>query len=153
MCNNPHTPAHHLGHLPDDQHSNTAAHDGTDSLQHNATHCNTLVNIATLCYGISSTRGTLQHTATHCNTLQHTLYHAATLCDTLPWHVKIQPHCITLRHTVTHYNTLQHTTSCWIVPLHIKKEFYHRASTNHLAATHCNTLQHAAKHCKTLQHT
>jgi len=36
------------------------------SLQHTATHCNTLPHTATRC-------NTLQHTATHCNTVQHTL--------------------------------------------------------------------------------
>ena len=41
------------------------------SLQHTATHCNTLHHTATHC-------NTLQHTVTHCNTLHHT----ATHCDT-----------------------------------------------------------------------
>ena len=39
------------------------------SLQHTATHCNTLQHTAI----------TLQHTATHCNTLQHTATHCNTL--------------------------------------------------------------------------
>ena len=38
------------------------------TLQHVATHCNTLQHTATHCI-------TLQHTATHCNTLQHTAAH------------------------------------------------------------------------------
>ena len=53
------------------------------SLQHTATHCNTLQHFATHC-------NTLQHTATHCSTLQHT----ATWLPT--WY------CIT--HCTTHCN-------------------------------------------------
>jgi len=54
------------------------------TLQHTATHRNTLQHIATHC-------NTLQHTATHRNTLQH-----------------IATHCNTSQHTATHRNTLQH---------------------------------------------
>ena len=61
------------------------------SLQHIATHCNTLHHTATHC-------NTLQHTATHCNTLQHT----ATHCNTLQHTAR---HCNTLQHTATHCNT------------------------------------------------
>ena len=60
------------------------------SLQHTATHCNTL-----------------QHTATHCNTLQRTarkrtlpnVLHSATHCNT----------CNALQRTAMHCSTLQHT--------------------------------------------
>jgi len=50
-----------------------------DTLQHTATHCNTLQNIA-------NPRNTLQHTATH------TMHRTATHCNTLP-------------HTATHCHT------------------------------------------------
>jgi len=66
-----------------DRHCNT--------LQHTATHCNTLR---------SRRRQTVQHTATHCNTLQHTATHSAHGGDR---------QCNTLQHTATHCNTLQHT--------------------------------------------
>ena len=98
---------------------------------------------------------TLQHTATHCNTLQHECHTKKCLprvimrlvmremtqethclvylvlqcgrqCNTLHY---TATHCNTLQHTATHCNTLQHT------------------------ATHCNTLQHTATSCNTLQHT
>jgi len=72
---------------------------------------------------------TLQHTATHCNTLQHTVKHTTTHCNTLQhavcmkwhdwciWRVWLNTlqhtatHCNTLQHTVTHYNTLRHTAT------------------------------------------
>ena len=55
------------------------------TLQHTATHCNTLqhINVTRLpvCAGVAGKQGakTLQHTAAYCNTLQYT----ATLCNTL----------------------------------------------------------------------
>ena len=65
------------------------------TLQHTATHCNTLQHTATHC-------SILQHTATHCSTLQHTAAHCNTLQHTAA-------HCNTLQHTAAHCNTLQHT--------------------------------------------
>ena len=68
----------------------------------------------------SRRRQTLQHTATHCNTLQHTPLteetDSATHCNTLQ---HTATHCNTLRsrrrqtvqHTATHRNTLQHTAT------------------------------------------
>jgi len=105
------------------------------SMQHTATHCNTLQHITTHC-------NTLQHTATHCNTLQHT----ATHCNTQH---RTSTNCKTLRHTATHYNTLHQTHCC------------HTRTHTHLITiihtqpipTHCNTLQHTTTHCNTLQHT
>ena len=84
----------------------------SNTLQHTATHCNTLLQrTATHWKNLSETsqltglgreRLTLQHTATHCNTLQHTATHCNTLQHTAT-------HCNTLQHTATYYNTLQHT--------------------------------------------
>ena len=48
-------------------------------------------------------------------------------------------HCNTLQHTATHCNTLQHTAT--------------HCNTLQHTETHCNTLQHTATHCNTLQHT
>ena len=118
-----------------------------NTLQHSATHCNTLqTRCNTLqpaaCHrqgrlhrallwnrrqsaayslrwsGLFCRSLLLQHPATHCNTL-----HTATHCNTLQ---HTATHCNALEHTATHWNTLQHT------------------------ATHCNTLQHIATHCNTL---
>jgi len=78
------------------------AQDLFNTLQHTATHCNTLQH-ADVPYtmGIKQQKqmgdqalplfNTLQHTATYYNTLQHTA-----------------THCNTLQHTATHCNTLQH---------------------------------------------
>jgi len=93
------------------------------SMQHTATHCNTLQHTATHC-------NTLHHNATHCNTQQHTV----TLCNTLHYTV---PHNA-LQHAATHNNTLQHTAIHSNTLLH--------------SATHYTTLQRTM-HCNTLQHT
>jgi len=62
------------------------------SVQHTATHCNTLQHSAAHCK-------TLQHTAAHCNTLQHTA-----------------THCNILQHTAAHWekssNHLIHAHTC-----------------------------------------
>jgi len=60
-------------------HCNTRQHPCI-TLQHTATHCNTLQHTATHC-------NTLQHTATHCNTRQH----AATHCTTLRSEEELTP--------------------------------------------------------------
>ena len=98
----------------------------SNTLQHNATHCNTLQHMlsATQCYIfvislnlyyhsalLTTCSNTLQHNAIRCNTLQHT----ATHCHTPP-------------HTATQCNSLQHSTSyCNTCPqLHA---FYHQSAT------------------------
>jgi len=56
----------------------------THTATHCNTHCNTLYSIRTM--GHESERpfsNTLQHTATHCNTLQHTATHCNTLQHTI----------------------------------------------------------------------
>jgi len=77
------------------------------TLQHTATHCNTL---QTYCNTLKKTwpftffldPGSTQ-TATHCNTLQH----SATLCNTLK---QLATSVLNiLQHSATHCNTLQHT--------------------------------------------
>jgi len=65
--------------------------DKCDTLQHTATHCNTLQHAAT----------------THCNTLQH----AATHHNVLPFVETSATQCNTLQYTATHRNTLQHTAT------------------------------------------
>jgi len=67
------------------------------SLQHTATHCNTLQHTATHC-NAQSYHISLQHTATHCTALQHTATHSLNTY-----------HCNTLQHTATHCNILQRT--------------------------------------------
>jgi len=67
----------------------------SQSVQHTATHCDTLQHIAPHC-------NTSQHTATHCNTSQHT----ATHCNTLQY---TAAHRNTLQHTAKHCNIQQHT--------------------------------------------
>jgi len=78
------------------------------TLQHTATHRNTLQqpqHTATHC-------NTLHHTTTHCNTLHHTAPHCRTLQHTAT-------HCHPLQHTATHCNTLQHTaTHCNKPPIY-----------------------------------
>jgi len=92
------------------------------SLQHTATHCNTMkthcerkrvlshtdrdrgnTNTQPCCQDLQErkTPGIRSLTATHCNTLQHvnTPQHTATHCNTLQ-------HADTLQHTATHCNTL-----------------------------------------------
>ena len=90
-----------------------------NTLQHTATHCNTLHS--------------LQHTATHCNTLQHTATHCISLQHTATIFHALQhndaTHCSTLQHTATHCNTLQHTAT--------------RCNTlQHTATPTCQALQH-----------
>jgi len=74
------------------------------TLQHTATHCNTLLAVIVL-------RCDRLDILTHCNTLQHTATHSCSHTAT---------HCNTLRHTathscnalmLTHCNTLQHTAT------------------------------------------
>jgi len=99
------------------------------SMQHIATHCNTLQHTATH-YGGCAVHArvlrvrmcvlatSLQHIATHCNTLLH----SATHCNKELWRracvssPHVQHNAVpgnTLQHTATHYNTLQHTaTNC-----------------------------------------
>jgi len=123
-----------------------ARHMCCNTLQHTATHCNTLERVWR---GKGSTY-VLHHTATHCNTLQlvwrdkgstYVLQHTATYCNVFgeskaqhmcspsQWLIDTAPLCNALQHTAIRCNTLQHT------------------------ATHCNTLHYTAPHCTTLHHT
>ena len=98
-----------------------------NTLQHTATHCNTVPNTVTQCNiptpdcrnGCIVDYGPLpQYTATYCHTLQHTA-----------------KHCGTLQQTATHNS---------------QRGSVHRRGYKVLrqhTATHCNTLQHAATHC------
>ena len=129
-------------------------------MQHNATHCNLCaLSLHDWC---TFSEATLQHTATHCNTLQHTathcsitLQHAAThyhVCASgmRYWYLfnSTATHCSTTlrQRTATHCNTLQYT---------LQRVCLRHACLVHIlsshTATHCNTLQHTATHCNTLQ--
>jgi len=134
---------------------------------------------------------TLQHTATHCNTLQHTHHYNTSRRYLTLWvfwvdilkspvtikctvWIGFKADCNALQHTATHCNTLQHTAAhCstsrrnstsrgfWVhilkSPVTIEYAIWigYKADCNTLqhTATHCNTLQHTATHCNTLQHT
>jgi len=112
-----------------------------NTLQHTATHCNTLQQQTATRWFHKTPRKrypSSRHTAAHCNTLQHisahcsTLQHTAARCSTLQ-HKATQ--CNTVQHGATHYNTLQHTAT------HIAP---HTATH---CNTHCNALQHTPKEC------
>ena len=49
---------------------------------------------------LGSAGNTLQHSATHCNTLEHTATHAATHCNTLKHTACVETDCNTLQHTL-----------------------------------------------------
>jgi len=101
---------------------------------------------------------TLQHTATHCNTLQHTtlMWHDSRVNAALPQYYTAT-HCNTLQYTtlmwhdsrvnaalpqILHCNTLQHTTLMCDMT-HLSMQHCHKYYT----ATHCNTLQHTTLMC------
>ena len=79
----------------------------TDTIQHSATHCNTL---QTLQHTARHTRHCNTHYTPHCDTLQHTS-DTATHCNT-----HNTSHCNT--HNTTHCNTLQHTSDTAAYILH-----------------------------------
>jgi kynurenine formamidase len=106
---------------------------------------------------LSQRSNTLQHTATHCNTLQHRhrnwapsqrsnpLQHTATHCNIVTFSCasrRAQDH--TLQHTATtgeiHCNKLQQTatTNC-IATVFLR-------TSRRAGCTLCNTLQHSATH-------
>jgi len=73
------------------------------TLQHTATHCNTLHCTATHCNSLQHLAvrcNTLQCTAAHCNRMQHTHRIGTQLTG--------KSDSATLHHTTTHCNTLQH---------------------------------------------
>jgi len=124
----------------------------SSTLQHNATHCNTLQHAAARVREMSERKHQpvilshyrlwshishemLQHPATLCNTLQH----SATLGVTY-----LMRCCNTLQHSATLCYTLQHSATQYITRSHIS----HACDT----ATLCNTLQHNATRCNTMQH-
>jgi len=111
------------------------------TLQHTATHCDTL----------------RQHTATpstHCNTLRQ---HTATTCCHTPlatklYHEPMMPkHCNTLQHNATQCNTLQQHTATIYYHTPLATKLYDES----MMPQHCNTMQHTATtHCNNiLQHT
>jgi len=110
------------------------------------------------------TAHTLQHTATHCNTLQrtatHRLQHFATYSTPLllPLHrdAKQHTHCHTMQHTETHrkytatHCSLPVSTLLSILPSAV--EAFEHIESIFTNAIHCNTRQHIATRCNTLQH-
>jgi len=129
-----------------------------NTIQHTATHCNTLQQHTTTHSDILHHAVTLCHTVSHCNTLQqhttirrNTLHCIATHCITLQSVLqRTVPHC-KLHHTTVHCSSvlLQHTTmhcSC-------THSFATHYDTLHLHPFISSTLQHTATHCDTLQHT
>ena len=125
----------------------------TDSLQHTATHCNTLQHTATHC-------NTLQHSATHCNTLQH----SATHCNTLQYTVTrctmscseshtiyrlTATHCNTLQHTATHCNTLHHVLQR--ITYNLQTRAGQKLDRNDKEENQCSVLQCRAVCCSFLQ--
>jgi len=81
------------------------------SLQHTATHCNTLqLTVASIAYQTTSRSHrynvSLQHTATHCNTLQLTVASIAYQTTS-----RSHRYNVSLQHTATHCNTLQLTVA------------------------------------------
>jgi len=101
-----------------------------NSLQHTATHCNTLQRMCRETHSniLVHTPDTLQLTETHGNIMQHTATHVSG--DSLQ---HTATHCNILQLSVTHGNTLQHTatTHC-------------NTCVGRLTATHCNTF---SLHC------
>ena len=88
----------------------------------------------------------LQHTAKLWNTLHHTLFRAATHCNThmLPEstggaQASGSVTCNTLQHVATHCNTLQHTAT------HVRL----RSQMMPLPPANCNILQHTSTDCNT----
>jgi len=67
-------------------HHECLSHEVRETLQHTATHCNTLHCTAAQCNTLHCTAepcNTVHHTAAHCSTLQHTAAHCSTLQHTL----------------------------------------------------------------------
>ena len=136
----------------------------SNTLQHSATHCNTLRQIieAPLRQIIVERdhifvecSGT--HTATHCNTLQH----GATHCNILRQIIEEQlcqmivkrDHMFgerSVTHTATHSKTLQHMSThySWTSSADDSQKWPHLRRM--FSDTHCNTLQHTATHVSAL---
>jgi len=108
------------------------------SLQHTATHCNTLHHTATHC-------NTLQHTATRYTSLHHTAQHCNKLQRTRDAHVNES------WHTTTHaWCTRWWGRTRWWVRAHKRNQW---PPVPHMPSLVEQSLQHTATHCNTLQHT
>jgi len=138
-----------------------------NTLQHTATHCNTLhvtdaggVRARTKLPALQHLHcSTLQHSATHCNTLQQSaihcniLQHSATHCNTLQ-HIATHcnavtaAHCHCLQHNANN-NTATHCTP-FLVCTQMQGECLHNATRCNTLHTRCNALQHNATRCNTL---
>jgi len=130
------------------------------TLQHTATHCNTLqhrVYSVWVCSLVSTHCNTLQHTATHCNTLQHTATHCNTEYTHFEYaHLWVHLRCTletvscntyrvfshskwvyslcTLSHTHS-LSTLSHTHKARLVQTIQEKIIFVRRHKNHTAGT------------------
>jgi len=90
---------------------------------------------------------TLQHTATHCNTLQHTVC-ARHVCILGPRRTATR--CNTLQHTAytaTQWNTLKHTVCARHVSVSGPQHTATHCNTLQHTATHCNTVKHTKTRC------
>ena len=114
------------------------------TLQHTATHCNTLqhrVYSVWVCSLVSTHCNTLQHTATHCNTLQHTATQSILTLSMLtceytyvaPWRLSPAIHT-GYSHTqseCTHFapcHTHTHSAPCHTPTRHVSYKQYKRKS-------------------------
>jgi hypothetical protein len=148
-----------------------------NTLQHIATHCNTLwgcrmlgaffiailiqVIALILCileYSRNKTISqvhcnTLQHTATHCNTLQHTATHCQTHRHTSTQHTVKQDVACTLQDTATLCNTLQHTAAHCQTHKHTNTQTRNTLWNKSSCLFCASSSQDTATRCNTLQHT
>jgi len=123
------------------------------TLQHTATHRNTLQHTTHCNTQLNATHDTLQHT-THCNrqvvdtSVSSSSYFIIVSVNVL--HISCvlgTTHCNTLQHIATHCNTLQHTAPTYS-DSHLMVFFFKELAT----AKQCNTMQHNVTHCNALQH-
>jgi len=133
-----------------------------NTLQHTATHCNTLRRQTCMARAHQKSSHCNTHCNTYCNThcnslqhtLQHTAVHTATHCDARQtWLMLIKNHriatyCNTLQHTLQHTATPDMQRSCLSKTITLQHTVTHTATRCNI---HCNTLQHTLQ--RTLQHT
>jgi len=133
-----------------------------NTLQHNATQCNTLISNAYKADFCECSRAdkmrVLQCVAVCCSVLQFVSKMTMKLTfgtphrETIGWETK--GHCNTLQHTATHCNALQHTATCCntLISNDYKADFCD-SSRGDKGRRDKGTLQHIATRCNMLQHT
>jgi len=130
------------------------------SLQHTATHCNTLQHTATPgprlvfnCGRQDTLQHLLQHTATHCNTLQHTATHCNTQADFETLSHLIHESFLDLVRTsgaAVYCSALQRVAACCSVLQHVARESFVDL-VRKLCLVCCSVLQRVAVCCSVLQ--